>query len=197
MPSVLASAYAVLPARRRARSHLDNLNRMHDAPPAVEIRGASIPRPVDLRPHMRLLHGMRRPENWVQLVQFGVVGAIGFVVNIAVYALFVHGVGIDYHVAAAVAWLVAVLNNFILNRHWTFDASGGRAHHQAARFLIVSLCAFAVSQLLLTLFVEVAALPKVPAQALAVATSMPLNFIGNKLWTFRSAAAERLATAER
>ena len=47
--------------------------------------------------------------------------------------------------------------------------------------------------LLLTLFVEAANLPKVPAQALAVAASMPFNFIGNKLWTFRSEADADLA----
>jgi putative flippase GtrA len=169
---------------------------MHDAPPAVDIHAASIPRAVEIRPHIRLLHGMRRPANWLQLVQFGVVGGIGFVVNIAVYTLFVHGVGIDYHVAAAAAWLVAVMNNFLMNRHWTFNAGDGRAHHQAARFLIVSLIAFAFSQLLLTLFVEVATLPKVAAQALAVTASMPLNFIGNKLWSF-SRGREGLAIAER
>jgi putative flippase GtrA len=50
----------------------------------------------------------------------------------------------------------------------------------------VSLVAFGVSLLLLTLFVEAAGIAKVPAQALAVATSMPLNFLGNKLWSFRS-----------
>jgi putative flippase GtrA len=33
----------------------------------------------------------------------------------------------------------------------------------------------------------------VPAQALAVAASMPFNFIGNKLWTFRSEADADLA----
>jgi len=47
------------------------------------------------------------------------------------------------------------------------------------------------SLLLLTLFVEAAHLAKVPAQALAVAASMPFNFIGNKLWTFRSEAERR------
>jgi putative flippase GtrA len=146
---------------------------------------------------MRLLHGMRRPGNWVQLVQFGVVGAIGFVVNIGVYALCVHSLGIDYHVSAAVAWLVAVANNFVLNRHWTFNAGDGRAHHQAARFLIVSLTAFAFSQLLLTLFVEAASIAKVPAQALAVAASMPLNFIGNKLWSFSARASDSPVIAQR
>jgi putative flippase GtrA len=137
---------------------------------------------------VRLLHGMRRPENWMQLVRFGVVGGAGFVINLAVYTLCVHGLGIDYHAAAVISWLVAVANNFVLNRHWTFDAGGGRAHFQAMRFLIVSLVALGVSQLLLTAFVEGAGLAKVAAQALAVAASMPLNFLGNKLWSFRSDA---------
>jgi putative flippase GtrA len=144
---------------------------------------------AQIRPHVRLLHGMRRPRNWLQLVRFGIVGGVGFAVNIAVYALCVQVLGIDYHVAAVAAFVVAVMNNFILNRHWTFDAAGGHAGFQAVRFIAVSLVAFGVSLLLLTLLVEAAGLAKVPAQALAVATSMPLNFLGNKLWSFRSEAA--------
>jgi len=143
---------------------------------------------VELRPHVRLLHGMRRPANWLQLVRFGVVGAVGFIVNIGVYTLFVHPIGVDYHLAAAVAWIVAVANNFVLNRHWTFEARDGRVRFQAARFVVVSLVAFGFSQVLLTLLVENGGLAKVPAQALAVAASTPLNFLGNKLWSFRSRA---------
>jgi dolichol-phosphate mannosyltransferase len=143
---------------------------------------------VEIRPHIRLLHGMRRPANWLQLVRFGAVGAVGFVVNLAVYALFVHPLGVDYHVAAVAAWLVAVVNNFVLNRHWTFDARDGRARFQAMRFLVVSVGAFIVSLVLLTLFVEDAGMAKVPAQALAVAAATPLNFLGNKLWSFRTRA---------
>ncbi len=142
---------------------------------------------VELRPHIRLLHGMRRPANWLQLVRFGLVGAVGFIVNLAVYALFVHSIGVDYRVAAVAAWMVAVLNNFVLNRHWTFDARDGQVHFQALRFVVVSLVAFGCSLLLLTVLVESAGLAKVPAQAIAVAASTPLNFLGNKLWSFRAA----------
>ena len=90
-----------------------------------------------------------------------------------------------------------MLNNFVLNRHWTFDARGGQAHFQAMRFLVVSLVAFGVSLLLLTLFVEAAGIAKVPAQALAVAGSMPLNFLGNKLWSFRADRARAARRARR
>gem|GEM_PF-146802 len=175
-----ADASAGVVERRSA-----NLNRMHDEATAVDIHSGNIPGPVEIQPHMRLLHGMRRPANWLQLVRFGLVGGVGFAINLAVYTLCVHGFGIDYHVAAVIAWVVAVANNFVMNRHWTFDARGGRAHFQAARFVAVSLVALGFSLLLLMLFVEAAGMPKVAAQALAVLASMPLNFLGNKLWSFR------------
>jgi putative flippase GtrA len=183
------------PACGRGRTHLDNLNRMRDDATAVDIHAGSIPTAVEIRPHMRLLHGMRRPANWLQLVRFGLVGGLGFVINIGVYTLCVHALAVDYHLAAVAAWVVAVANNFVLNRHWTFDASDGRAHFQAMRFVTVSLVALGFSLLLLMAFVELAGLPKVPAQALAVAASMPLNFLGNKLWSFRS-EGDRLAIVE-
>jgi putative flippase GtrA len=168
---------------------------MHDDATAVDIPPASLGRPVELRPHMRVLHGMRRPSNWLQLVRFAVVGGVGFVINIAVYAALVHGAGLDYHLASVLSWLVAVLNNFVLNRHWTFDAGDGRAHFQAMRFFVVSLVALGANQLLLTVFVESGHLPKVAAQALAVAGSMPLNFLGNKLWSFRAEDGESATSA--
>jgi putative flippase GtrA len=153
---------------------------------AVDVRSSGTSHRAVQRPHVRLLRGMRRPANWLQLIRFGLVGGLGFVVNIAVYALFVHVFGVPYQVAAVVAWLVAVLNNFVINRHWTFDAPAGRVHFQALRFFLVSLAAFLlVNLVLLTLLVEEAGMAKVPAQALAVAAATPFNFLGNKLWSFR------------
>jgi putative flippase GtrA len=137
------------------------------------------------RPHIRLLHGMRKPANWLQLIRFGLVGGVGFVVNVGVYALCVHALKIDYRGAYVLAWLVAVTNNFLLNRHWTFDAAAGSVRFQAIRFFFVSLVAAGFGFLLLTLFVQDFGLDKVVAEALAVAASTPLNFIGNKLWSFR------------
>jgi putative flippase GtrA len=159
---------------------------MHDDATAVDIHARPIGASVERQPHMRLLHGLRKPANWLQLVRFGFVGGLGFVVNLVVYTLCVHALGIDYQLAAIAAWLVAVVNNFVLNRHWTFDARAGRVHFQAVRFVVVSLVALGFSLLILMLLVEAAGVAKVPAQALAVAASMPLNFLGNKLWSFRA-----------
>jgi putative flippase GtrA len=127
---------------------------------------------------------MRHAPNWWQLARFTAVGASGYVVNLATFALVVHVLDGDYRLAAVAAFLVAVTNNFFWNRHWTFDASDGHAGRQAARFLIVSAGAFLVNLALLELLVSAAGIPEVPAQAIAVAAATPCNFLGNRLWTF-------------
>jgi dolichol-phosphate mannosyltransferase len=137
-----------------------------------------------LRRRDRVREGMRSADNWWQLARFTAVGASGYVVNLVAFALCVHAVDIDFRIAAVIAFLVAVTNNFWWNRHWTFDARAGHAGHQAARFLVVSVAAFGVNFLVLDLLVTVAGLKEVVGQAIAVAVAMPCNFIGNKLWTF-------------
>jgi dolichol-phosphate mannosyltransferase len=133
----------------------------------------------------RRIHlGTRRPDNWAQLFKFGIVGASGYAINIAVFALLTQLLDI-HHIAAAVgAFCVAVSNNFLWNRHWTFDAAHGHAGFQAARFFAVSLLALGFNLVLLELLISTAGLAEVPSQALAVAAAMPVNFVGNKLWTF-------------
>jgi putative flippase GtrA len=79
---------------------------------------------------------------------------------------------------------VAVTNNFVWNREWTFRARDGHAGFQAARFFTVSLVGLGFNLALLELLVSGFDVAELPAQAAAVALSMPVNFIGNKLWTF-------------
>jgi dolichol-phosphate mannosyltransferase len=135
--------------------------------------------------HLRARLGIRKPGNWWQLVRFGAVGASGYVVNLAIFALAVHAVSLDYRVAAVLAFLAGVLNNFWWNRHWTFGAGDGHAGFQAARFFTVSVGAFLVSFGILQALVSGADVAEVPAQAIAIVAATPLNFLGNKLWSFK------------
>jgi putative flippase GtrA len=141
--------------------------------------------PAPARLHTRVRHGMRKPRNWVQLMRFALVGASGYVVNLVVFAGCVHTLGIDYRVAAAAAFLVAVSNNFLWNRAWTFSARDGHAGFQAVRFFVVSVAAFLFNLAVLEVLVAGAGMAEVPAQAIAIAAATPLNFAGNKLWSFR------------
>jgi putative flippase GtrA len=132
----------------------------------------------------RVRQGMRRTHNWVQLVKFFLVGGSGYVVNLAVFTLAFELGNLHHLVAATIAFGVAVTNNFWWNRHWTFAARGGHAGFQAARFLAVSVGAFLFAAAVLELLVTIASVPEVPAQAISVVAATPLNFVGNKMWSF-------------
>ena|SRR6478609_3936773 len=126
----------------------------------------------------------RHPANWVQLLKFGLVGGSGYLINLAVFALLTGSLGM-HHVAAAIgAFAVAVTNNFLWNRHWTFGPGDGPAHFQAARFFAVSLASLALNIAILELLLSTHATGELAAQAIAVAAAMPFNFIGNRMWTF-------------
>ena len=132
----------------------------------------------------RVRQGMRRSHNWVQLVKFCVVGGSGYVVNLLVFTLAFEVGNLHHLVAATIAFAVAVTNNFWWNRHWTFAAREGHAGFQAARFLAVSVGAFICQAALLELFVTRTELPEIAAQAISVVAVTPLNFLGNKMWSF-------------
>jgi dolichol-phosphate mannosyltransferase len=138
------------------------------------------------RTQIRVRHGVRHPRNWIQLLRFGAVGASGYVVNLVAFAACVHPLSINYKIASAVAFLIAVVNNFWWNRHWTFSAKQQRPMLQAIKFFLVSLVAFGFSYVILVSLVDGAGFDKVLAQAIAVVTAMPLSFVGQKLWSFRA-----------
>src|SRR5438105_15409843 len=142
-----------------------------ELPPPVEL-----PAPVQLPLRARVRHGVRRPQNWLQLMRFVTVGASGYVVNLGVFAGCVHLLGIDYRMAAVIAWIVSVINNFWLNRHWTFDAKHEHPMFQGFRFFAVSLVAFAFTYGVLVALVDGAGMGKVPAQAIAIVAGTPLAF---------------------
>ena len=126
-----------------------------------------------------------RRENWLQLMRFCLVGASGYVVNLAVYTLLLKGVGVHYLLAATGSFLVAVTSNYTWNRLWTFRGQRGHVAYQGLRFLVVSTIALAVNLAILAFLVDTLEVGKVLAQAIAIVLVTPLNFVGNKLWSFR------------
>jgi putative flippase GtrA len=138
-------------------------------------------RPIDIA--RRTMTGATKPHNWIQLVKFGAVGGSGYVINLIVFGLLAKGFDVHHLLAAVGAFCVAVTNNFMLNRYWTFGAGEGDSGFQGPRFLVVSAGSLVINLVVLQLLVS-AGLGDLPSQAIAVAVAMPFNFIGNKVWTF-------------
>ena len=93
----------------------------------------------------RIRAAARRPASWLQLLKFGIVGGSGYLINLAVFAVLAGGLGLHHLLAAVGAFCVALANNFLWNRHWTFEAGHGHPGFQAARFFAVSVAALLIN----------------------------------------------------
>src|SRR3954464_11127426 len=140
--------------------------------------------PAALALRARAVRALRRPANWVQLAKFGAVGATGYVVNLAVYTALLRGAGWHYAYAATVSFLVAVTTNYLWNRLWTFRDQRGHVGFQGLRFFADALVAYGANLGILAALIALG-MNKVAGQAIAIVLVTPLNFVGNKLWSFR------------
>lgn len=124
---------------------------------------------------------LRRPSlhSLAQAGRFCVVGASGYVVNLLVFRGLL-SLGAGHRAAAVGAFLVAVANNFLWNRRWTFKAQGS-----AGRFLAVSVAAFVVALGLLEGLIALGVAPVI-AQAVSIVVVTPISYAGNRAWTFRT-----------
>lgn len=171
----------------------------------------------------------RHRHNLGLLLRFGVVGASGVVVNMLTLILLrrvgphfddaVVGLGTTdfnlrwYHVYSTVAFLVANLSNFQLNRSWTFHSSGrARWWSEYWPFLVVGLGGQAVGLALLTLLMHPHSPVSLPtdvfddssglrnrlywSQLIVIALVTPLSFVLNKLWTFAAVRTGHEAVAD-
>jgi putative flippase GtrA len=155
------------------------MNDAENTPPAAEVvRSAS---PLE-----------RIPVSLRQFVKFAVVGGTGTLVNLGVFQLVVFlyehatggSAGIFNQVAVGIAFCVAVISNFLLNRFWTFR-NRGRIIRHFSRFLVVSLIGFGLNELIFTLLHNVGGVHRLLSLLLAILVVTPVNFVGSKWWAFR------------
>ncbi len=118
-----------------------------------------------------------------QAGRYVAVGLSGYAVQVSSFAALVHVVGLDYRLAGLLAGLLALVNNFVLNRQWTFQATQGHVGRQAVSYAIISAVFFAVQLGVLHVLVT-AGVPDVPAEALSILAVVPANFLAQRRFSF-------------
>ena len=127
-----------------------------------------------------------------QFVKFAMVGAIGTVVNLAVLKLTLMLCGqlnestpfVVEAFASGLAFAVAVVSNYLLNRWWTFRSSGTMSS-EFLKFLVVSIAGLVLNEVVFYAFRAQLHVNVLVSQLLAIACVLPFNFVVNKLWSFR------------
>lgn len=135
---------------------------------------------------------IRRVTAW-RFFKFGVVGASGVVVNLAVLYLgqdwLFRGIGADYvrlNVSLALAIFCATINNFAWNRAWTWrDRKAHVRTRRVVQFAQYALASWLGIVLQVTFTnILVAYFHYLAANAIAIVIASGFNFLVNDLWTF-------------
>ncbi len=137
--------------------------------------------------HLFGLFCYKKP-NLGQLIKFCMVGGVGTIINLVILFLLVEFLNVWYLFSAIFAFIIAVTNNFILNKFWTFESYSKKKSvltKQYTQFFIISLFALGVNLIFLYIFVEYFNLWYIFSQFLAILIALSINFIGNKIWIFR------------
>lgn len=126
---------------------------------------------------------VKKRKEVVRLAKFVVVGVMNTAVTYVVYVVLrALGVGIDG--ANLCGYVVGVVNSFLWNRRWVFHAGDGCALRQAAVFVLGFALCYGVQWCALRGLLTVG-VGEYVAQLLAMCVYTGLNFLYNRLLTFR------------
>lgn len=119
-------------------------------------------------------------------VKYCFVGALGTFIDLASLYIFVEYVKIPVIPASVLSFLLAVVNNFVLNKTWTFKSKSRNYRKLFIKFLIVSTVGLGLTVALMYAFVNGLGIWYMLAKAMTSLIVLTWNFLGNKLWTFNS-----------
>jgi putative flippase GtrA len=140
-----------------------------------------------------------------RFLRFAVVGAIGAVVDFGILNLLLL-VSTPYVIAGTISFIMAVVNNFLWNRFWTYpDSRSKRFSQQLIQFTIINAIGLVIRIPLLAFlenvlirlaerffgefFISAEFIGHNTGLAIAIIIVMFWNFLANRYWTYNDVSA--------
>lgn len=131
----------------------------------------------------------------IQFIKFGLVGVMNTAVDFLVFALLTW-LGLQYLLAQVFSYSAGTVNSYVVNKLWTFGAKGTAGGEQQqtvkvdkgefARFALVNIGTLLLSIALLYVLKTRLGFHPLVAKIGVTAVTVVVNYIGSKLWVFRS-----------
>lgn len=146
-----------------------------------------------------------KKKELTRFIRFGIVGTIGSVVDFGFLNLLTLVFHVPFLVSSVFSFSLAVINNFVLNRIWTFPGSRKEPIlNQLLQFGLVSVIGLLIRTPLLA-WLETVLIPmaekNVPnlltptivghnvSLAIAIGVVLMWNYFANRFWTFKNVPA--------
>ena len=123
---------------------------------------------------------------WViKLAKFGAVGLSGMCIDFGITWLCKEQLRWNKFVANSCGFTLAVVNNYLLNRVWTFESNNAVWEAEFGRFLLVSVAGLGINNLLVYLLHTRMGASFYFAKGAATVCVVIWNFMANYFFTFR------------
>ena len=120
-----------------------------------------------------------------QLIKFGLVGITGMGLDFGTTWLLKEKLKINKFIANAAGFCIAVVNNFFLNKYWTFDNQNPIATEQFVKFLVISIVGLGINSLLLFILLKKIKGNFYLVKLAVIGLVFFWNFSANYLYTFK------------
>ncbi len=119
-----------------------------------------------------------------KFIKFGLIGSIGVVIDFSVTWLCKEKLLWNKYVSSSVGFIFAVINNYLLNRQFTFQSNDVHVTLQFTKFFLVSITALALSNGLLLIFQKYTRLNFYICKLMVILLLFVFNFWVNSIFTF-------------
>src|SRR5690606_5068652 len=92
---------------------------------------------------------------------------------------------VNKFLANTVGFSIAVVNNYLLNKYWTFESIETSFYNEFSTFLMISIVGLLINNSVLYFFNEKIKVPFYFSKVLAIGVVMIWNFLMNYFVTFR------------
>ena len=120
-----------------------------------------------------------------QLLKFALVGITGMGLDFGTTWLLKEKIKINKFLANAAGFSIAVINNFLLNKYWTFDNQNPIATEQFVKFLVISIVGLGINSLLLFILLKKIKGNFYLVKLVVIGLVFFWNFSANYLYTFK------------
>lgn len=117
-----------------------------------------------------------------QIMKFGVVGVVAFLVDyILLYALTEY-LGVYYLVSSTISFVVSLIVNYVLSIYWVFDVKKKQTIKEVSLFVFLSVIGLIINQIIMYLGSDILAIHYMICKLFATFIVMVYNFITRKIF---------------
>ena len=123
-------------------------------------------------------------REFLPFIKYSVVGTSGTIVDVASLFVFIEYFALPLLLATTISFMLSVVNNFVLNKIWTFKNTSSNYRKLFIKFLIVSCGGLCITNVAMYIQVEWMDVWYIYAKLITSVIVLSWNFLANKYWTF-------------